>query len=74
MEYVNQFIENRIVTDVGALKYKAIQQYMTLINYLAKGHKKDYQHILEIISLIDIYSELDKRTYYKELYLNGHYN
>lgn len=75
MEYVNQIIEDRLLTDVDVLKYKAIQNYMTLMSYLEKGHKVEYQNILEIISLVDIYSELDnKRIYYKEFYLNGYYN
>lgn len=75
MEYVNQFIENRLLTDVDVLKYKVIQDYMTLINALERGYKLKHQSILEMISLIDIYSELDnKRIYYKEFYLNGYYN
>lgn len=71
MEYVNPIIENQLVTDVAVLKYKAIQNYMKLIWCLQKGKKIPYQSILEIMSLIDIYSELDnKRIYYKDYYRN----
>lgn len=75
MEYVNPIIENQLVTDVAVLKYKAIQNYMKLIWCLQKGKKISYQSILEIMSLIDIYSELDnKRIYYKEYYRNERFN
>lgn len=75
MEYVNQVIENRLSTDVDVLKYKAIQNYVNLISHLEIGIKLNYQNILEIISLIDVYSELDnKRIYYKEFYINGYNN
>lgn len=75
MGYVNSNIEERLGTDVDVLKYEAIQRYMKLIQYLEIGRKIDYQNILEIISLIDIYSELgSKTTYYKEFYLNEYYN
>lgn len=75
MEYVNPIIENQLVTDVAVLKYKAIQNYMKLIWCLQKGKKISYQSILEIISLIDIYSELDnKRIYYKDYYRNESFN
>lgn len=75
MEYVNPIIENRLATDVDAIKYKAIQNYMNLVSHLEKGSRIDYQNILELISLIDVYSELDHRkVYYKEFYLNGYYN
>lgn len=71
MEYVNQVIENRLATDVDVLKYKAIQSYVNLIAHLERGYRIDYQNILEIMSLIDIYSELDsRRIYYKEFYIN----
>ena len=75
MEYVNQYIENRLSSDVDALKYKAIKGYMNLLSQLESGRYTDYQNILEMMSLIDIYSELDnKRIYYKEFYLNEYYN
>lgn len=75
MEYVNPIIENQLVTDVDVLKYKAIQNYMKLIWCLQKGKKISYQSILEIMSLIDIYSELDnKRIYYKDYYRNERFN
>lgn len=71
MEYVNLTIENQLGTDVDVLKYKAIKDYMFIVYNLEKGRKIDYQHLLEIISLIDIYSELDtQKLYYKEFYLN----
>ena len=72
MEYVNNTIEKQISTDVDALKYKAIKEFDYLIELMKKGIHPDYQNILEIISLIDVYSILDyKRKYYKEFYLNG---
>lgn len=75
MEYVNPIIEKQFGTDVDVLKYKAIQNYMKLIWCLQKGKKIPYQSILEIMSLIDIYSELDnKRIYYKEYYRNERFN
>ena len=74
MEYVNPNIELLISTDVDALKYQSIKWFENLICDLQKGYKKDYQNILEIISLIDIYSVLDdKKKYYKEFYLNRNY-
>lgn len=75
MEYVNPIIENQLKTDVDVLKYKAIQNYMKFIWRLQKGKKISYNSILEIMSLIDIYSELDnKRIYYKEYYKNERFN
>lgn len=75
MEYVNPIIENQLTTDVDVLKYKAIQNYMKLVWCLQKGKKIPYQSILEIMSLIDIYSELDnKRIYYKDYYRNERFN
>lgn len=75
MNYVNSDIESLNLSDLGKLKYKAIQRYMNLIHYLERGIKLDYQDILEIMSLIDIYSELDKKgIFYKEFYLNGYSN
>lgn len=75
MEYVNPIIEKQLGTDVDVLKYKAIQNYMKLIWCLQKGKKISYQSILEIMSLIDIYSELDnKRIYYKDYYRNERFN
>lgn len=74
MEYVNPTIERQLNTDVDVLKYKAIQNYMHLIQCLQKGKKLPYQSILELLSLIDIYSELDnKRIYYKEYYRNENF-
>lgn len=71
MEYVNPTIENQLGTDVDVLKYKAIKIYMDIIYNLERGKKINYQNILEVISLIDIYSELDnKKLYYKQYYLN----
>lgn len=75
MEYVNPIIEKQLGTDVDVLKYKAIQNYMKLVWCLQKGKKISYQSILEIMSLIDIYSELDnKRIYYKDYYRNERFN
>ena len=76
MGYVNQEIEKQITTDVDALKYKEIQSYYKYINYLQKcGISNKYQYILELISLIDIYSTLDeKKFYYKQFYLNNEEN
>lgn len=75
MEYVNPIIENMIESDVDALKYKAIQNYMHLIHQLQIGRKIDYQSILEIMSLVDIYSELDNKSlYYKQYYINEQYH
>lgn len=73
MNYINNDIEILNLDDLGHLKYKAIQKYMHFIQCLEKGIKISYQDILEIISLIDVYSELDnKRIYYKDYYLNGY--
>lgn len=70
MEYVNSIIETQLKSDVDVLKYKAIQKYFGLLSHLERGHRIDYQEILELISLIDIYSELDhKKIYYKGLYI-----
>lgn len=75
MNYVNIDIESLDLSDIGQLKYKAIQRYMNFISQLEKGIKIDYQNILEIISLIDIYSELDRKgDFYKDFYLNGYSN
>lgn len=72
MAYVNQNIKSQIKTNVDALKYRAIQKYMDWIKQLEKGYKPNYQEILEIISLVDIYSTLDeKKKYYKDFYING---
>lgn len=72
MEYVNQTIESLIQTDVDALKYKEIKLFLKYLDRLEIGYKDNYQDILELISMIDIYSELDNRKYnYKEFYLNN---
>ena len=75
MEYVNSTIEKMIASDVDALKYKAIKNYMCLLHELQMGKRVNYQSILEIMSLVDIYSELDKKSiYYKQYYINEQYN
>lgn len=73
MEYVNHNIESLLTTDVDVLKYKVIKEYFKLVNKLSKGRTSNYQNILEMISLIDIYTEIDKAKYYKEFYINGYF-
>ena len=71
---MDQVIENRLSTDVDVLKYKAIQNYVNLISHLEIGIKLNYQNILEIISLIDVYSELDNKRIYYKIFIRGRIN
>lgn len=66
--YVNQNIQQQLLTDVDALKYKTIQKYMELINCLQLGKSYNYQTILELLSLVDILEVIDNK--YVNYYLN----
>lgn len=66
--YVNQNIQQQIVTTADALKYKSIQKYMDFVNCLQLGKPYNYQTILELLSLIDIQEVVDSK--YVNYYLN----
>lgn len=77
MGYVLLILLNLEVVDaVERLKRKAAKEYFNLICKIKKGHRPDYEFLLEEISFLDMLDELDERTKNKVLsyYLNGKFN
>jgi hypothetical protein len=58
---------------VDALKDKVICEFQDLLAWLAKGYNKDYQFILEEISLIGLIedNELKSSFFITQFYLNN---
>lgn len=58
---------------VDALKRKVICEFQNLLNALEKGHKKDYEFILEEISLIELleHSQISRSEFLEQFYLNN---
>lgn len=78
MDYVNLNLEGCHHMDVDAvnkLKRKIICEFQKLLCLTEKGHKPDYQFILEEISLVGLSSDnlLDKRRliFIIQFYLNN---
>jgi regulator of sigma D len=61
---------------VTELKNKVIDEFTQLLTYLEKGHKTNYELILEEISLINLIDEgeIDSSLSYLEFYLNNKLN
>lgn len=58
-------------TDIELLKNKIICDYQKLLTELYKGKKPDISTILEEISIVDLDSDLDKREFIIQYYLNN---
>lgn len=60
---------------VNKLKKKIIKEFELLLCLTEKGHKPDYEFILEEISLVDLNSryelDLEKLVFYLQFYLNN---
>lgn len=68
-----QSLTNGQTTTVDALKDKVICEFQDLLAWLAKGYNKDYQFILEEISLIGLIedNELKSSFFITQFYLNN---
>ncbi len=54
--------------DVVAAKNKVINDFSIFLKRLQKGYKAEYEHILNLINLIDIYQEIpSNNTIYEHL-------
>lgn len=58
-------------TDIELLKNKIICDYQKFLTELYKGKKPDISTILEEISIVDLDSDLDKREFIIQYYLNN---
>lgn len=56
--------------DVARLKQKVIQDFNILVRGLNKGYKYDYSIIMNEISFIESYQNLDNQQLIYEYYLN----
>lgn len=66
MDCVNLNTSNLHQGDVDAvndLKKKVIHEYYTLLSYIEKGYRLDYQFILEEINLIEMLQDADMHSY-----------
>lgn len=72
MACVNQNTGSGPNVVVDALKEKVICEYKELFKYLERGHRYDYQLILEEISLIELLekNKIDRSEFVEQLYLN----
>lgn len=73
MDCVNQNLSEHLLMGVAALKDKVSCEFDNLLKSLEKGHRYNYQFILEEISLIDLLleGEFDKSEFVKQFYLNN---
>lgn len=73
MDCVNQSLDKHLIMDVDVLKNKVCCEFDNLLKSLEKGHRYDYQFILEEISLIDLLLEggFEKSEFVKQFYLNN---
>ena len=73
MACVNQNTANGQSKAVDALKDKVICEYKELLKYLERGHRYDYQLILEEISLIELLeeNEVNRSEFVEQFYLNN---
>ena len=55
---------------IDDLKHKVIYEFMNLLVQVEKGYKPEYEHILDEISLLEVYEELDKKDFILQYYLN----
>jgi len=58
-------------TDIDLLKDKIICEYKLIISKLEQGQRPDLEFLLEEISLVDVNTEIDKREFYIQYYLNN---
>lgn len=73
MACVNQNTANGQSKAVDALKDKVICEYKELLKYLERGHRYDYQLILEEISLVELLeeNEVNRSEFVEQFYLNN---
>lgn len=65
---------NLTTLDVDVLdnmKKSAIRDYKKFVINLQKGYRQDYQHILSKINFIEIYKNLDNRSFIYEYLINN---
>lgn len=72
MACVNQSLGSGQKEVVDALKDKVICEYKELLKYIERGHRYDYQLILEEISLIELLegNEINRSEFVEQFYLN----
>lgn len=73
MQVKGNTIMDRFCETVDKLQKKTICDFQDLLLAVERGHRPDYQLILEEISLIDIYERglpMPKMEYYLQYYLN----
>ena len=72
MDCVNPSLESGQKEVVDALKKKVICEYTDLLRYIERGHRYDYQLILEQISLIGLLedNEVNRSEFVEQFYLN----
>ena len=58
-------------TDINLLKEKIICEYQRILTQLERGNSPDLQFILNEISVVELESDLDKREYIIQYYLNN---
>ena len=58
---------------VDALKDKVVKEFCTLIKYIKKGYRPDYEFILEEISFIDLIenNDIENISLALQYYLNN---
>lgn len=55
---------------VDKLKNKISCEFLTLLIEVERGYRPEYDDILNEISLLDIYKEIDKKDFILQYYLN----
>ena len=59
VEVYVQTLQNLVdIMDVVAAKTKVITEFSIVLKELQRGYKPEYDHILNLINLIDIYQEI----------------
>lgn len=62
----------KIIVDVlKQLKEKALFEYQRYISKLKNGYRPDYQHILDLICLIELGNQIDNYEFISQYLLNN---
>jgi hypothetical protein len=56
---------------IDNLKNKVACEFMDLLLQVEKGYRPDYEFILEEVSLLGIYNEIDNKDFILQYYLNN---
>jgi hypothetical protein len=66
---VSKYWYNILSNEYEALKISC--EFLTLLSMVERGYRPDYEFILEEISLLEIYNNLDKKEFILQYYLNN---